>query len=62
MSKYSSTWKEREEYIAKRAEELGDMGLNEKRKKIKAEVIEKFGLKESSAGWQVWNHLHRKQS
>ena len=61
MGKYSSTWKEREEYIAKRALELGDMDRNEKRKIIKKEVIEKFGVKESTAGWQTWNYLHQKE-
>ena len=40
-------------YILKRASELGGP-LLEKRRIIRAEVMEKFGVKRKSADWLVW--------
>lgn len=59
-TRYDSTPAERLEYIKKRAKEL-HLSRMQKHKKIKAEVIEKFGLKESTAGWQVWNYVFRRR-
>ena len=60
--KYNSTPAERLEFIKQRDLELGDMDRIEKQKVIKHELIEKFGIKESSAGWQAWNYLRGKET
>ena len=60
MSEKKSARAERLEYLEKRSKEL-HLSKKKKQKKLKAELIEKFGMKESSAGWESWNFLYRKE-
>lgn len=58
MSEKKKVRKERLEYIAKRSKEL-HLSKNEKRKKIKAELLKMYpDIKESTIGWETWNFFN----